>query len=330
VSINCPKCGFYQPKDQYCASCGIDMKKHKAPQASLWKRLVGNWLFQLGALLIVVVVFTYWDGRSPKENSTDQDQSYLLSKPHKSELAKLKNKSESPELVPPPPVSEDQRKSPVPPPPSSPPSELTAVASSAENLQAEVPQKKTTFTELSKSISIFYYFVEKSILENLISQGESVGTGITKLKSSLFAKEIKTNRAAWNKIKSKSSRFELDKVSRISAASDAEDFDSRPIGFFIDSEVRVNTQTASLIDVSLSLSRRLQFGAETSPTNSSSNFSLQRSPREIVLVTGFAGGTPELSESENQFFENDEFLKYVVEPQFSDEFSDLVLVLQYK
>jgi len=57
---------------------------------------------------------------------------------------------------------------------------------------------------------------------------------------------------------------------------------------------------------------------------------LQRSPREIVLVTGFAGGTPELSESENQFFENDEFLKYVVEPQFSDEFSDLVLVLQYK
>ena len=50
----------------------------------------------------------------------------------------------------------------------------------------------------------------------------------------------------------------------------------------------------------------------------------------LAIISGFAFSPSELSDNENQFFEGDEFLKYLVEPQFSDDFSDLVLVLQYK
>ena len=38
--VDCPKCGFYQPKDQYCAKCGVDMYKvPRNPAAAVFKLL---------------------------------------------------------------------------------------------------------------------------------------------------------------------------------------------------------------------------------------------------------------------------------------------------
>ncbi len=51
--INCPRCGFQQPKDQYCAQCGVDMDAFKPVVPPLWKRVFGNHLVQLGLLLLI-------------------------------------------------------------------------------------------------------------------------------------------------------------------------------------------------------------------------------------------------------------------------------------
>ncbi|WP_413568668.1 hypothetical protein ACLWBD_14320 [Bdellovibrio sp. HCB117] len=51
--INCPRCGFQQPKDKYCAQCGVDMENFKPATPPMWKRVFGNPLVQLSLLVVV-------------------------------------------------------------------------------------------------------------------------------------------------------------------------------------------------------------------------------------------------------------------------------------
>jgi hypothetical protein len=55
MMVNCPKCGFSQPQDQYCARCGIDMITFRPAQRPFFARLISSTLFQLVALTIIVV-----------------------------------------------------------------------------------------------------------------------------------------------------------------------------------------------------------------------------------------------------------------------------------
>ena len=58
--VNCPKCGFAQPQDQYCERCGIDMIAFRPMRKPFFERLIGSTVFQIVFLvLIVTVVFTF-------------------------------------------------------------------------------------------------------------------------------------------------------------------------------------------------------------------------------------------------------------------------------
>lgn len=60
MNINCPKCGFTQPQDQYCARCGVDITTYKAPAQPLMKQIVGSLLFQLMLVFFVGGSAVYW------------------------------------------------------------------------------------------------------------------------------------------------------------------------------------------------------------------------------------------------------------------------------
>ena len=79
VSMNCPKCGFDQPEDQYCASCGVDMIKYKAPEKPKWLKLLGNWVFQL-CLLVILVVFLIINDNSKTPSSQPAASSVVAGK----------------------------------------------------------------------------------------------------------------------------------------------------------------------------------------------------------------------------------------------------------
>lgn len=53
--VNCPRCGFQQPKDTYCAQCGIDMDSFKPASPPFLKRLFSSVLIQLGLIGIIAV-----------------------------------------------------------------------------------------------------------------------------------------------------------------------------------------------------------------------------------------------------------------------------------
>jgi hypothetical protein len=54
--VNCPKCQFSQPKDKYCANCGIDIDNFKPNKASNRQRLFSNVYFVGGSVLFIIVL----------------------------------------------------------------------------------------------------------------------------------------------------------------------------------------------------------------------------------------------------------------------------------
>ena len=53
--INCPRCGFSQPKDQYCAQCGVDMESFKPKAVPLFQRLIQSTKTHIILLLIAAL-----------------------------------------------------------------------------------------------------------------------------------------------------------------------------------------------------------------------------------------------------------------------------------
>lgn len=51
--MKCPRCGFSQPQDQYCAQCGVDMMNYRPPQRSAVKKIFGNPVLQIGFVLLI-------------------------------------------------------------------------------------------------------------------------------------------------------------------------------------------------------------------------------------------------------------------------------------
>ncbi len=74
MMVNCPKCGFSQPQDQYCASCGVDMDAFRARHRAS-KSLFQNPAVQIGGLataLIAAFVFVKATGSTkPEPLATD-------------------------------------------------------------------------------------------------------------------------------------------------------------------------------------------------------------------------------------------------------------------
>lgn len=51
--INCPRCGFSQPIDKYCAQCGVDMETYKPLEPSFFRKTFGSTAFQVTLLFLI-------------------------------------------------------------------------------------------------------------------------------------------------------------------------------------------------------------------------------------------------------------------------------------
>lgn len=56
MMMTCPRCHFSQPKDRYCAQCGLDIDNYRPPQKPFFQRVFGDTLLQLTVILIVAAL----------------------------------------------------------------------------------------------------------------------------------------------------------------------------------------------------------------------------------------------------------------------------------
>lgn len=78
--VNCPKCGFQQPTDKYCAQCGVDMETFKPAAPPLVQRIFGNTIVQLSLLVVVaggIGTFLYKNGPTKAETTASTRSSQL-------------------------------------------------------------------------------------------------------------------------------------------------------------------------------------------------------------------------------------------------------------
>ncbi len=54
----CPKCGFVQPQDQYCANCGLDIENYKPAPEPLLKKLGKNTVLQVLIVIVTLLAVT--------------------------------------------------------------------------------------------------------------------------------------------------------------------------------------------------------------------------------------------------------------------------------
>lgn len=55
----CPRCQFQQPKDRFCANCGLDMENYTPPKPGIWKILKESSSFYIVMLVVVFLSATY-------------------------------------------------------------------------------------------------------------------------------------------------------------------------------------------------------------------------------------------------------------------------------
>ncbi len=56
MMIDCPKCGFSQPEDQYCAKCGVDMVAFRPKDKTYSEKFFGNTWMQFFALGVIIAI----------------------------------------------------------------------------------------------------------------------------------------------------------------------------------------------------------------------------------------------------------------------------------
>lgn len=78
--VNCPKCGFSQPKDQYCAQCGIDMILFRPKQDAVFFRYLRHPATSV-SLLIFAVCGAFLYVRSAQQNHLQQRVEFLRGGP---------------------------------------------------------------------------------------------------------------------------------------------------------------------------------------------------------------------------------------------------------
>lgn len=160
MMINCPKCNLLQPKDQYCAQCGVNMETWKPPQKPLLKKLLSNWMVQLGLLFLIILSIVMWDSLSGRK-------------------ADLGNN-------PPPPTAlkierDDQgfiRESDSPPPEELQETAQQEVKVKANQAAPTQPHQAQPSLGLRKRISLKMITITPTALENLVQVGTRVDEGI--------------------------------------------------------------------------------------------------------------------------------------------------------
>lgn len=74
--VNCPKCGFSQPEDRYCAACGVDITAFKPVGPSVLKKIITNIYLHITLIVIVCLAGIFYVN-TQRKNEISARMEYL-------------------------------------------------------------------------------------------------------------------------------------------------------------------------------------------------------------------------------------------------------------
>ena len=177
--MECPRCGFAQPKDRYCASCGLDVEHFVAKPKPLLSRIVQNPNFHLsliGLLVALVVAYIFY---AQREVVTREVGNLLKGSPVRSRDAGDATAS-VPEKEPDP-AADDEIEIDAPPSQAMRPlsAEIAAMAPSAGTGEKATDAQKIVEP---KRVEISSWEVSRETLSTLLTSAEKIGESVWNLR----------------------------------------------------------------------------------------------------------------------------------------------------
>lgn len=186
--IECPRCHFKQPQDQYCANCGVDMLAYKPVETPTHEKVLRSGVFQFFIVVILGLVVSY------AVIQTDGSQQWIQKinrftgfKSLKSKKTNIQERSESSFKQ-----NELQQPQTVATPPATTPiaqqtSQLTAAAKPESKPATDTAQPQSDQTK----ITITMYETSREAIEDILRKTQDLHTdGEVRIATLLAIKEV--------------------------------------------------------------------------------------------------------------------------------------------
>ncbi len=315
MMINCPNCNLLQPKDQYCAQCGINMESWQPPQQPLWKKLIGNWMVQLGLLFLMIFGVVIWDS--------------------------LSNQPMNDELQPLPPVAERLQRKAAPvaaqsddgvaefaptrqstPSPSTEKSEV-ALPTPTQKPQSETPAEAPS--NLQKRMVMKIMAINRSAFEKLSLEARRIDDGVIAVGRNEGISFLNQNRKSFKGFGTIRKNFIFNTpMDLFWGEQDLET--GANLGFFSQVIVDENS-TPSNINVDVRFWYLLKMNGESGPTLT---YSVSLGNQEALYILAPSIHDLEFNAEEVSLFEASSKLRGLNDETFVESLSDIALILEFK
>lgn len=173
--MDCPRCGFSQPKDQFCANCGINLQAVQPARKPLSQKLFANpWV--IGSLVTVILasMIFYLQSRSPDtpeigENTITRDEAFEQQRQQELAQAEEERRRRAEQRREQRARQEQDRQQ-----------QRTIVKAQASTAQAQANlagsggAEKAAATEPPKQLQMRFYEVPQNVLDQVYEKGQEV------------------------------------------------------------------------------------------------------------------------------------------------------------
>lgn len=306
MMINCPKCNLLQPKDRYCAQCGINIDTWQPPQQPLWKKIAGNLMFQLSVLFLVAFILVLKDNfstpesfKAPIENSVAFRQGFN-EKPQMNQQENAPSQSLRPEQVDP--------------------------MAQPTNQQAPPQQdRQDDQFDLQKRATTVVALYSRSLLDRVIQKAQKLDDTAYIIQNSQLDEIVQQAANEKQPIGKKNKTFNLNQKTNFFIGEHDLETDIR-FGFFIELTVK-NPRSESIIPFEVTSWHQLKLTNEPSARIS---YEGKLSPRKSLVLAIPSVHEENLTNDERSLFESSAGLRQLNDDNFVDDLSDVVLVIAIK
>lgn len=325
--LKCPKCGFQQPEDIYCANCGVNMQTFKAEPKPIFKSLLTNWMVQLAALVIVIVSVVLYDrGSERKPRPSNVSQSVAAN-------SEMRRRVTPP--PPPPPTAKEKRRMKM---AANSASEIGSAFKRVEDTAPAEAQTEVLTTELAapavdlpagtaptkSALQATYYQISKSLLadlqrdtQGLNISGDAVGGLISQKKLQALKSSGEMRRLSGHKYRG------LHSGSKAPVMFTGHMGEGKNIGLSLQVTPVKQENSTSQIEVKCWGTFKME---ERGENLFSSEMTLNA--QYSAYIAGFMPKDKTFTDEEKALFESDRTLRLLIQEDFLNDSSDLILIIE--
>lgn len=274
--IECPKCGFIQPKDRYCANCGIDVESFHAKPKPVIVRILNSPSLYVGLFVSSLVILSLIITTLPDSKIAKTAKSWVLSEENEN-LNSDKIEKMEPEVQ----VAQNNNEE------MASPSETIPSENSLPTQDKKSENKGTEVVKAPEYLNVEFVEFSRSQLDKLYNQGK------------ILAETNEMQVIIYNKNPGLIALKELDKELKVLPGGHQQRFSENPTQVFnfisttekgdeqgLSFQVSLNALSANNLSIEYEIFLNIKAGENNELVNSSLSGTYQFSSKSTLILSG--------------------------------------------